>query len=165
MNVRPKVPTGDVRALAVDLGTKRVGLAVSDSLGIAATPIDVLEGLTPEQVADRVAAIAKDRGVGVLVVGMPFNMDGSDHKTAPQIRQKAELCGKRSGLPIEYVDERLTTVEAARRLWESGLTNKNRKSRVDQVAAALILQSWLESRRAAKRRAEIAAMPPEPDTE
>jgi len=141
------------RALAVDFGGRRVGIAVSDSLGIAATPIEVIEGRTPEQVAERVAWLAKDRGVAVLVVGLPINMDGSEHKSAPQIRQRAAQCARLTGLPVEWVDERLTTVEAGRRLWESGLTHKNRKSRVDQVAAALILQSWLEQRRAAKRRA------------
>lgn len=142
-----------VRALAIDLGAKRVGIAVSDSLGIAATPLEVIEGKTPEEVARRVAWLAKDRGASVLVVGMPFNMDGSEHQTAKQIRARAELCARATGLPVEYVDERLTTVEAGRRLWESGLTHKDRKSRVDRVAAALILQSWLDSRRAAERRA------------
>jgi putative Holliday junction resolvase len=145
------------RALAVDFGAKRVGIAVSDALGIAATPVEVIEGKTPEQVAERVAWLAKDRGVAILVVGMPFNMDGSEHATAKQIRQRAEQCARRTGLPVEYVDERLTTVEAGRRLWESGLTHKDRKARVDRVAAALILQSWLDSRRAAKRRAEAQA--------
>ena len=141
------------RALGLDFGEKRVGVAVSDSLGIAATPIEVIDVTTWDDVARRVAALAKDRGVSVLVVGLPVNMDGSEHKTAAQLRSRAELCGRKSGVPVEYVDERLTTVEAGRRLWESGLTHKDRKLRVDRVAAALILQSWLESRRAAKRRA------------
>ena len=144
------------RALGIDLGTKRVGIAVSDTLGIAATPVEVIEGKTQEQVAARVAEIAKDRGVSVLVVGMPYNMDGSEHASAASIRFRADLCGRKAGLPVEFVDERLTTVEAERRLWESGLARKGRKERVDQVAAALLLQSWLETRRAAKRRAELA---------
>ena len=141
------------RALGVDYGTKRVGIAVSDGLGIAATAIDVIEETDPGIVAKRVAAIAKDKGAVVLVVGMPVNMDGTEHANHAKVKAFAEMCGRMAGMPVEYVDERLTTVEAGRRLWESGLTHKDRKSRVDQVAAALILQSWLEQRRAAKRRA------------
>ena len=113
-------PTAGVRALGIDLGTKRVGVAVSDALGIAATPIEVIEGKTDAQVAQRIAALAKDRGAGVLVVGMPVNMDGSEHKSAATIRSRAVHLGRVAGVPVEYVDERLTTVEAERRLWESG---------------------------------------------
>lgn len=142
------------RALAIDFGTKRVGLAVSDSLGIAATPIAVLESLTPERVADEVARLARDRGVGLLVVGMPVNMDGSDHRGAAEIRRRAELCSRRSGLAIEYVDERLTSVQAERHLREAGFARKGRRERVDQVAAALILQTWLATRRRADARPE-----------
>lgn len=144
------------RALGLDIGERRVGVAASDSMGIAASPVEVIDVTTPDAVASRIAWLAKDRGVALLVVGMPFNMDGSEHKTAAVIRARAELCARKAGLPIEYVDERLTTVEAGRRLWEAGLTHKNRKERVDRVAAALILQSWLESRAAARRRAAAA---------
>ncbi|MCG3135297.1 MAG: putative pre-16S rRNA nuclease [Planctomycetes bacterium] len=150
------------RALAIDFGTKRVGIAVSDSLGIAATPVEVIEGRTPDQVADRVAFLAKDRGVAVLVVGMPANMDGSVHKSAASVRQRAEQCAKKCGLPVEYVDERLTTMEAERHLREAGQTRAWRKERIDRVAAALILQSWLTSRRAARARTE-AGIPPGPE--
>jgi putative Holliday junction resolvase len=145
------------RALGLDFGERRVGVAVSDALGIAATPVEVIEGRTPAQVAERVAYLAKDRGAAVLVVGLPVNMDGSVHRGADRVRSCALLCAKASGLPLEYVDERLTTVEAGRRLWEAGLTHKGRKERVDRVAAALILQSWLQREAAAKRRAEAAA--------
>jgi putative holliday junction resolvase len=148
------VTTG-FRALGLDFGERRVGVAVSDALGIAATPLEVIEGKTPEQVAQRVAALAKDKGATVLVVGLPINMDGTEHKSLLALRAKAEMCGKAAGLPVEFVDERLTTVEAGRRLWESGLTHKDRKSRVDRVAAALILQSWLQQKQAAARRAAL----------
>lgn len=148
------------KALGLDFGEKRVGVAVSDSLGIAATPLEVIEGKSPEQVAQRVATLAKDRGVSLLVVGLPVNMDGSEHRSAPQIRARADLCARKCALPVEYVDERLTTVEAGRRLWEAGLTHKGRKERVDRVAAALILQSWLQQRQAAQRRAAAESAPP-----
>lgn len=146
-----------LRALGLDFGEKRVGVAVSDALGIAATPLEVIEGRTPEQVAQRVAALAKEKGAVALVVGLPVNMDGSEHKSLAALRAKAELCGKAAGLPVEYVDERLTTVEAGRRLWESGLTHKDRKARVDRVAASLILQTWLQQKLSEARRAAASA--------
>jgi putative Holliday junction resolvase len=136
------------RALAIDFGEKRVGLAVSDSLGIAATPIGVLEGLSQDQVTDRIAALARDRGIGVLVVGLPVNMDGTEHRTASHVRARAEAASRRAGLPVEYVDERLTTVQAERHLREAGFARRGRRERVDRVAAALLLQTWLASRRA-----------------
>ena len=134
------------RALGVDYGTKRVGIAVSDALGIAATAIEVIEESDPGIAARRVAAIAKDRGVKTLVVGIPVNMDGSDHDSLPKVQAFAAMCARMSGLPVEYVDERLTTRQAERHLWEAGLAQKGRKARVDKVAAALLLQQWLDSR-------------------
>lgn len=134
------------RALGVDYGTKRVGIAVSDALGIAATAIEVIEETDPGKVAKRVAAIAKDRGVTTLVFGIPVNMDGSEHASHARVVAFAEQCARMSGLPIEYVDERLTTRQAERHLWAAGLAQKGRKARVDKVAAALLLQGWLDSR-------------------
>jgi putative holliday junction resolvase len=135
------------RALAVDYGTKRIGIAASDALGIAATAVEVIEGRSPPQAAQRIAEIAKDRDARVLVVGMPVNMDGTEHASAATVRAFAELCAKAAGLPVEYVDERLTTRQAERALWHAGLTQKDRKSRVDKVAATLLLQAWLDSKR------------------
>lgn len=134
------------RALGVDYGTKRIGIAVSDALGIAATAIEVIEETDPGKVAKRVAEIAKDRGVKTLVFGVPVNMDGSEHASLAKVRAFAENCGRVAGLPIEYVDERLTTRQAERHLWAAGLAQKGRKSRVDKVAAALLLQAWLDAR-------------------
>jgi putative Holliday junction resolvase len=134
------------RALGVDYGSKRIGVAVSDALGIAATAVELIEGMSPQQAAQRIAAIAKDRDAKVLVVGMPVNMDGSEHASAAAVRAFADLCAKAAGLPVEFVDERLTTRQAERALWHAGLTQKDRKSRVDKVAAALLLQAWLDAR-------------------
>ena len=135
------------RALGVDYGTKRVGIAVSDALGIAASAVEVIEETDPGIAAKRVAAIAKEKDAKVLVVGMPVNMDGSEHASAPRVRAFADLCAKASSLPVEFVDERLTTRQAERAMWDAGLTHKGRKSRVDKVAAALLLQAWLDARR------------------
>jgi putative Holliday junction resolvase len=134
------------RALGVDYGSKRTGIAVSDPLGIAATAVEQISETDPGKVAARIAAIAKDRGARVLVFGMPVNMDGSEHANAGVVRAFAERCGKVAALPVEFVDERLTTRQAERHLWHAGLASKGRKARVDMVAAALLLQSWLDSR-------------------
>jgi putative Holliday junction resolvase len=134
------------RALGIDYGTKRVGIAVSDALGIAATAIEVIEETDPGKVATRIAAIAKDRDVKTLVFGLPVNMDGTEHASHAKVTAFAERCGKAAGLPIEFVDERLTTRQAERHLWQAGLAQKGRKERVDKVAAALLLQSWLDAR-------------------
>ena len=135
------------RALGVDYGSKRIGIAVSDALGIAATAVEVIEETDPGKAAKRVAAIAKDRGVNVLVVGIPVNMDGSEHESHAKVKNFADMCGRMAALPVEYVDERLTTRQAERHLWSAGLAQKGRKARVDMVAAALLLQSWLDSRK------------------
>jgi putative Holliday junction resolvase len=135
------------RALGVDYGAKRVGIAVSDPLGIAATAIEVIEETDPGIAAKRVAALAKDRGAVVLVVGMPVNMDGSEHASHAKVKAFGETCARMAGLPVEFVDERLTTRQAERHLWDAGLAQKGRKARVDKVAAALLLQSWLDTKR------------------
>jgi putative Holliday junction resolvase len=133
-------------ALGIDHGARRIGVAASDALGISATPLEVIEGRKPEQAAERVAALAREHGAVVLVFGMPVNMDGSEHASAAVVTRFAEECGRRAGLPVEFVDERLTTVQAERHLRDAGLTRGKRKKRVDQVAAVLLLQSWLDAR-------------------
>lgn len=134
------------RALGIDYGAKRVGIAVSDALGMIATAVEVIEETDPGKAAKRVAAIAKDRGVVTLVVGMPVNMDGTEHASHAKVVAFAEQCARMAGLPVEYVDERLTTRQAERHLWAAGLAQKGRKARVDMVAAALLLQGWLDAR-------------------
>ena len=142
------------RALGVDYGAKRIGIAVSDALGIAATAIEVIEETDPGIAAKRVAAIAKDRGVKTLVFGIPVNMDGSEHASHSKVVAFAQMCSRAAGLPIEYVDERLTTRQAERHLWNAGLAQKGRKARVDKVAAALLLQGWLDRIPARRRNSE-----------
>jgi len=137
------------RALGVDYGSKRIGVAVSDALGIAASAVELIEETDPGKVAKRVAAIAKDRDAKTLVFGMPVNMDGSEHASAAKVRAFAEQCGRAAKLPVEFVDERLTTRQAERHLWDAGLAQKGRKARVDMVAATLLLQSWLDTRKRA----------------
>lgn len=135
------------RALGVDFGTKRVGIAVSDALGIAASAVLVIEETDPGVAAKRVAAIAKEKDAKVLVVGMPVNMDGSEHASWPRVREFAEKCARFSGLPVEYVDERLTTVSAQRKLHDGGIRGPAGRAVIDQAAAVELLQDWLDRRR------------------
>ncbi len=136
-----------VKALGIDYGTKRIGIAGCDALGITVTALEVVMEPTPERAVARIAAVAKDRDAQVLVFGLPVNMDGTEHKSARAVRAFAEKCAAATALPIEYVDERLTTMQADRQLREHGLTRKGRKQRVDKAAAALLLRHWLDSRR------------------
>ncbi len=136
-----------IRALGIDYGSKRIGVAGCDALGITASGIEVIEERKLVRAADRIGEIAREREANLLVIGMPYNMDGSEHASTAKVRRFAELCTKRTGLDVEFVDERMTTLEAERHLKEAGLSRKRIASRIDKVAAAVILQSWLEMRR------------------
>lgn len=132
------------RAVGVDYGSKRIGIAATDPLGIAARPLEVIVLPPGPAAADRIAEIARDRDAEILVFGMPFNMDGSEHSSAKRVRAFARLCEQRTKLPVAFVDERLTTVEAERHMSARGIGWREAKSRIDAVAAAVLLQDWLE---------------------
>ena len=134
------------RALALDVGTRRIGVAVSDGDGRVATPYEVVVR-SGDRAADhrRVAALVAETGAGVVVVGLPLSLDGGLGPAARAIL--AEVEELRAGLGVEVVtwDERLSTVEAERSLREMGVRKGDRRRVVDQVAATVILQSWLEA--------------------
>ncbi len=138
------------RALGIDFGERRIGVAATDALGIAAHPVEAIEARTRDAAADRVAEIARERAAEVLVFGLPVHMDGRAHEAAVAVRAFARRCAARTGLPVEYVDERLTTVEADRLLGAAGGGGRRRgaKGRVDMAAAAVLLRDWLELRTA-----------------
>lgn len=134
------------RALGIDLGDARIGLAIGDELGMLAHP---LETLAVKQIADPVEHIAKvverDR-VGIIVLGMPRNMDGTYGAAAEKSRAFAEKL--RARLPectVKFWDERLTSVAAQKALHEAGRNVKQGRAVIDQVAAQMILQGWLDS--------------------
>lgn len=136
-----------MRILAVDPGSKRVGLALSDPTGTIAQPLQTVDAEPPESLASRLAAIARDRSVDRIVVGLPRRMDGTDGPEAKAARRLATELRQESRLPVELVDERLTTVAAERSLREGGVRGATRRQKVDGVAAALLLQSHLDRRR------------------
>ena len=135
------------RALGIDYGAKRIGVAASDALGITATAIEVITERSIVKAAERVGELARERDVGILVFGMPYNMDGTEHASAARVRKFADLCTARTGLPVEFVDERLTTFEAENLLRETGAGFRKRKRDIDKVAAAVILRAWLQQTR------------------
>lgn len=132
-------------ALGIDLGTRRIGLAIIRA-GIALP----LETLTKERKnSDRIrrlVRLAKTEKVECFVVGLPLHMNGSEGDSATSARAFAARLAERSGLPVELVDERLTSVEAEEVLREMGSSRERTKELVDQMAAVLILQSWMAKR-------------------
>jgi putative Holliday junction resolvase len=135
-----------VRVVGIDLGTRRIGVAVSDSGGTVATPHAVIER-SGDAGADRVAigAVARDLGAEKLVVGLPLSLDGSTGPAATRAEEEARALATATGLLVELHDERLTTAAAIRSPRESA--RKGRRRVVDDSAAALILQSWLDADR------------------
>lgn len=143
-----------MRAVALDLGSRRVGVAVSDSGGVMAMPYGLIERSGDVRV-DRVkvADIISEVGAEIVVVGLPLSMDGTVGPAAAAALQEAEALREVVGVPVECHDERLTSVSANRSLSAAGVTGRRRRRArqagvVDQTAAAIVLQSWLDSRRA-----------------
>jgi putative Holliday junction resolvase len=137
-----------VRALGIDLGTKRVGVAISDSNGSVATPIETVARTGDRQADHRqLAALVVEWEAEVVVVGMPYSLDGTQGPAAQAASAEVEELRVTLPVPVETYDERLTTVTADRSLMEMKLTATARRRMVDQVAAAVMLQAWLDHRR------------------
>lgn len=137
------------KALGIDYGDARIGVAVSDDLGMMAHPVETVAARDPvKSPTARIAEIASERRVTHVVIGMPLRMDGSEGTAAKKVRKF--ITALRRDLPaeliIEEVDERLSTVEAQRQLHLSGKNTKKSKSVIDQAAAVVILQDWLDTR-------------------
>ena len=136
-----------MRAVGIDLGEKRIGVAISDSGGSLATPYEVVTRTgSRDEDHRRIKAIVEEVEAEILVVGLPLSLDGTEGKAAQGARQEAEAIGQTISVPIELHDERLTTVEAERILKEQGLDAAERRNVVDKVAAAILLQAWMEGR-------------------
>lgn len=136
-----------VRAMGLDLGTKRIGVAVSS--GTLATPYDVVHRSgSRRQDHEQLAALAEEIGADMVVVGLPLSLDGTDGPAARRARKEIVALESVLSAPIEIYDERLTTVTAERSLLDMGLGAAERRKVVDQVAAAVILQAWIDAREA-----------------
>ena len=137
------------RILALDLGRKRIGLALSDPLGITAQGLPTLERTTIREDLHRLAELVKDRGVTLLVMGHPLHMSGSEGRQAVYTKEFAERLHQKTGVEIRFWDERLTSVEAGRVLRQSGVSIEKRARAVDRLAAVLLLESFLDAARGA----------------
>jgi putative Holliday junction resolvase len=133
-----------MRIAAIDLGAVRVGLAISDELGLLAHPRPHLSGKNRRALLSALVDFAKQEGVERFLVGLPRRLDGSSGPEARLARRFAEQLTERSSVPVELVDEWLTTVQASARLREAGLNQQKARSRIDSAAAAVLLQSWLD---------------------
>jgi putative Holliday junction resolvase len=127
--------------LGVDYGHKRVGIALSDPLGMTASPLEVVP--TADSVR-RVAELVAEHQVSVVVVGLPNPLKGGDSESTRRARQLGSAIGESTGAEIVYVDERYTSNLAERTLIESGMRRRERRENVDKVAAAIILQTFLD---------------------
>jgi putative Holliday junction resolvase len=134
-----------VRALGIDPGTRRVGIAVSDDSGILASPLEVLQRSGRRSTDHRrIAELVEEYGVGVVVVGMPLSLDGRVGPAAQAVLDEVgELCSVLD-VPVEVYDERFTTITAERQLRAAGRRGRSQRSVVDMQAAAVLLQAWLE---------------------
>lgn len=137
-------------ALALDIGETRIGIAASDSSGRLAMPVKVLPASEVTAMARSFRYVLEDHEPDVLVCGLPKTLAGEDGPQAERVRAvAAEVAGK-CGLPVEFVDERLSSAEAKRILRAQGLSERQMRGRVDMVAASLFLQAWLDARRDAE---------------
>ena len=137
-----------MRAIGLDLGSKRIGVALSDSEGTMALPFDTVHRSGQwESDHRRIAELAAEAEADVVVVGMPLSMDGSEGPAVRRTNKELRVLGRMLDLPIETYDERLSTVTAQRSMQEAGIPGRRRREVVDQLAAAVILQGWLDSRR------------------
>ncbi len=137
------------RVLAVDPGSRRVGLALSDEARLLASPLRTLEAEPAATLSERLAAVAREVGAVELVVGLPRNLDGSSGAAAASARGLADELKRSTRLPVSLHDERLSSVAAGRHLVGQGVRREKRKGLVDQLAASLILEAFLERRRRA----------------
>lgn len=135
-----------MRVLALDIGERRVGVAASDASGRVATPVKVLEA---KALSDGVTLrrLVEDYEVDLVLVGLPLSLDGTEGPQARRVRAQAARLAPQLGVPVDFADERLSSTQAARAMQEAGMSERDRRGKLDAVAASLFLQAWLDSRR------------------
>ncbi len=137
---------GNRRILALDLGKKRIGLALSDPLAITAQGLPTLYRTRIREDLDALAALAEEREVGLFLMGKPLHMSGDESRQSEYTRDFAARLEQRTQLRVVFWDERLTSREASRVLRESGISIEKRARAIDQLSAVLLLESYLDSR-------------------
>ena len=133
------------RILALDLGRKRIGLAISDPLGITAQGLPNLTRINKRTDLAELGELIRAREVGLILLGNPVNMSGAEGRQSAWVRDFAQALERSTGLPVKLWDERLTSVEAGRVLRASGIGIEKRAAAVDRLSAVILLQSYLDS--------------------
>jgi putative Holliday junction resolvase len=139
-----------VRLLALDLGEARIGVALSDETETLASGLATLRSIGPRRDAQAIAALVLEHGVGEVVVGMPYRLDGSVGPQGEKVAAFVERLRRSLRVPVVVRDERLTSVAADERLAAAGVRRRDRKGRLDRAAAAIVLQEYLDERRGAR---------------
>ncbi len=139
--------SGFVSALGLDVGRKRIGVAGCDGTGLIATGLTTIERRSFVQDVAQFRELVDERQVQVLVVGLPYTMQGEEGRQAKEVRRFARRLEAALQIPIEYVDERLTSVQAEQMMLAEGRSPSRQKALIDRKAAAIILQQWLDARR------------------
>ncbi len=136
-----------MRILAIDHGSKRMGIALSDPTGVIAQPLEAIPAEPFTRCLARLKEILREKEVELVLVGMPRNMDGSYGPAALKVQEFVGVLKEAITIPIQVWDERLTSVQANRFLIQADVRRAERRNKVDQTAAAILLQSYLDSRR------------------
>ncbi|MFA5142766.1 MAG: Holliday junction resolvase RuvX [Candidatus Omnitrophota bacterium] len=136
-----------MRIMSLDVGTKRIGVAMSDELLLTAQGADTIQRSSLEADIGRIKDLAAANGVAEIVVGLPISMNGSYSAKTNEVIEFSDKLAKAVDLPVKKWDERLTTVQAERALLEADMSRAKRKRAIDKVAAQIILQSYLDSRK------------------
>lgn len=139
-----------ISALGLDVGRKRIGVAGCDGTGLIATGLVTIERTSFDEDLSQLRELVAEREVQILVVGLPYSMDGTLGFQARQVQKFARRLGFALQLPVEYTDERLTSVEAEELIRAEMRSHSHQKSLIDRKAAAIILQRWLDDRRSQK---------------
>jgi putative holliday junction resolvase len=134
-----------MRTLALDHGTVRIGVAVSDELGMIAQPLEFIPAEPLAGFLERLKKLVAEREVGRVLVGMPRNMDGSYGPAAEKVNEFVRQLRETLSIPIQTWDERLTSVQAQRMLREAAVKGAKQRQKLDQMAAAILLQSYLDA--------------------
>ena len=134
-----------LRILGLDIGSKRIGIALSDELGFTAQGIETLICRTLEKDVDRILELSTEYGVQEIVVGMPYNMDGTEGPQVRKVRAFVEQINRRVDIPVREWDERLSTAAAERILLEADMSRSKRRKVIDKLAAVIILQGYLDN--------------------
>ncbi len=134
-----------MRVVALDFGKARIGVAVSDELGLLAHPRPFLPAKNRKAVLSALRRLKEEEGVERFLVGLPLRLNGAAGTTADEVTRFAQDVCNATGCEVELVDERLTTVQASRALREGGLSSKEQREKIDSASAAVLLQAWLDA--------------------